>query len=149
MIRIEVNDRSVLDALFTLQRRMGDLSPAMAGIGQELESRIANRFETQADPLGHSWAPLAAATKKSYPSDGHHKILDRYGDMLDSLSAQADRNSVTVGFGVPYAGFHEFGTGRMPRRSMLFADPIAGTLAPDDATAVLDIIAQFLTPPSA
>ena len=34
----------------------------------------------------------------------------------------------------------------MPRRGMLMGDPDAGTLAPDDEAAVLDILGTFLAP---
>lgn len=49
-----------------------------------------------------------------------------------------------VGFGTPYAVFHEFGTQSMPRRQMVFDDPEAGTLAPDDQDSILDIIRTYL-----
>lgn len=47
--------------------------------------------------------------------------------------------------GKPYAAFHEWGTERMPRRGLVFADPDAGTLAKGDEDAVLDIIGIYLT----
>ena len=80
----------------------------------------------------------------SYPDGGNRRLLDRYGDMLASLSHQADATSVRVGFGQPYAAFHEWGTEHMPRRGLLFADPDAGTLAEGDEAAVLDILAVWL-----
>ena len=64
--------------------------------------------------------------------------------MLAGLSSQADATSVRVGFDKGYATFHEFGTKHMPRRGLLFADPEAGTLAPDDAELVIDILQRHL-----
>jgi len=76
------------------------------------------------------------------------RLLDRYGDMLQGLSYQAEAGSVRVGFDQSYATFHEFGvefgTRRMPRRSLLMAAPEAGTLAPDDERAVIDVLGDFL-----
>lgn len=111
-----------------------------------LENRISGRFETRTDPNGVSWAPWRPATLKYYPEDGNRKLLDRYGDMLRGLSHEADSTSVRVGFDKFYSTFHEWGTTHMERRGLLYADPDAGTLAPDDEAAVLDIIGLYLTP---
>jgi hypothetical protein len=54
---------------------------------------------------------------------------------------------VTIGFGQPYAAYHEWGTWKMPRRGLLTADPDAGggpTLGRGDAEAVLDVLQAVL-----
>jgi len=145
MIRIEVTNAPLADYLAQLSARLNDLSPAMHSIGMELENRIRERFETRRDPLGSPWASWAPATAASYPEDGERKLLERYGDMLGGISYQADAGGVAVGFDQPYAAFHEFGTRRMPRRGLLFADPESGTLAPEDEQAVIDIIEGYLS----
>lgn len=152
MLTVTVDSRPVTDLLAKLQKRMADLRPAMDGIGQELNSRISARFETRSDPQGHTWAPWAQSTIDTYPKDGRRQLLERHGAMLQSLNFNADKTSVRVGFGAVasksgdvYAAYHEWGTKKMPRRGLLFADPNAGTLAPNDETAVLDIIESFLT----
>ena len=141
---ITVNDRLVVEFLTELGKKVGDLRGLMDSIGQEMETRVANRFESQTDPSGAPWIQWADATIATYPDDGNGTILDRYGDMLASLSHQADDSSVTYGFATPYAAFHEFGTKRMPRRGMLTEDPNAGTLSADDQAAVLGIIEVYL-----
>lgn len=144
MLTVQVDDRSFRSYLDTLHRRLGDLTPGMQSVGMELESRISGRFESRTDPNGNSWAPWEPATSAGYPANGNRRLLDRYGDMLGSLNHQADASSVRVGFGQPYAVFHEWGTEHMARRGMLFADPDAGTLGPEDEAAVLDILALWL-----
>lgn len=144
MLTVTVENKAVTDLLSTLLKRLGDLKPAMAGIGQELESRVSARFETETDPLGQQWAPWAPSTSANYPADGNRRLLDRYGDMLSSLNHRADSDSVRVGFGSPIAAFHEWGTVTMPRRGLLTADPDAGTLAPADEAAVLGILSSFI-----
>ncbi|WP_082922612.1 phage virion morphogenesis protein [Halothiobacillus diazotrophicus] len=144
MLTINVNDRFVVDALSHLMQHVTDMQPAMASIGQELVTRISNRFETQTDPMGHPWAQWAESTKKSYPEDGNGRILDRYGDMLDSLNFQADSDSSKIGFGDPVAVFHEFSTRYMPGRQMIFDDPVAGTISPADQKAIIDIVQGYL-----
>ena len=144
MIDISTDDSAFRASLDQLKRRLGNLTPVMQSIGMELESRASGRFESRTDPSGNAWAPWAQSTVDSYPEDGNRRLLDRYGDMLASLSHQADATSARVGFGQPYATFHEWGTEHMPRRGLLFADPDAGTLAEDDEAAVLDILGVWL-----
>ncbi|MDZ7655567.1 MAG: phage virion morphogenesis protein [Sulfurimicrobium sp.] len=139
-ITIEVNSRSVMDALNLLLRQSQDMHPVMDAIGQRMEERISARFETRTDPGGHAWSPWKPSTLKSYPKDGNRTLLDRHGDMLDGLSHQADTNSVTIGFNVPYAFYHEHGTSKMARRGLLMADPDAGTLGQDDERDILDLL---------
>lgn len=141
---IQVRSDAVADLLDRLHRGMDDLQPVMDGIGQELESRISGRFETETDPMGQPWEPWAPSTRESYPDDGNGRILDRLGDMLDSLTHTPDTNSVRVGFGDPKAAYHEWGTWKMARRGMLFSDPDAGELGPDDEAAILDILDVWL-----
>lgn len=144
MIAIEIQDSQVLAYLDRLGTRLADMTPALDAIGQRLEERIAMRFETETDPAGKPWAPWAEATRKTYPKDAHRHVLDRYGDMLRSLNHQADRDSVRVGFGQPYAAYHEWGTQHMPRRGLLSTDPAAGTLGEEDQASILDILSTYL-----
>lgn len=141
---IDVQNREVLDYLQRLINRLEDISPVMDAIGQRLEEHISMRFETESDPAGREWAPWKPGTLNSYPKDGHRRVLDRYGTLLRSLSHQVDRTGVTVGFGQPYAAYHEYGAKFMERRGLLFDDPRAGTLGADDERAILDIVAAYL-----
>lgn len=147
MLSINVDDSAFRTDLTALYRRLGDLTEVMGSIGMELENRISGRFETRSDPSGRAWAPWSQSTIDSYPDDGNRKLLDRYGDMMLSLSHKADSTSVRIGFGQPYAVFHEWGTKHMPRRGLMFADPDAGTLAPGDEEAVLDMIGLWISGP--
>jgi phage virion morphogenesis protein len=145
MITISVDNLSVLQALRDLDGRVSDMSPALNEIGMEIEGRVSARFETRRDPSGQAWKPWAESTRKSYPKDGNGSILDRYGDMLDSLSYQADKTSVSIGFGVDYAVYHEYGTRNMPRRGLLTADPDSGNLSNEDEQTVLTIVDRYLS----
>ena len=151
MLTVTVQSAAVTEYLSQLQRKASNLQPAMQSIGQTLQTRISGRFESKRDPLGKSWAPWAESTKKTYPKDGNKKLLDRYGDMLASLNYKANRTSVRTGFGAVasktgdvYAAYHEYGTKKMPRRGLLFADPNQGTISPFDNQAILDIISLHL-----
>ena len=144
MLTIQADNQPIQDSLASIYRRMTDLTPVMESIGMELESRISSRFESRTDPSGDGWEPWAESTADNYPEDGNRRLLDRYGDMLGSLSHQVTATSVSVGFGQPYSAYHEWGTKHMPRRGLLFDDPDAGTLAADDEAAVLDILNVWL-----
>lgn len=142
---IRIDDRFVLEFLHGLRDKIDDMTPVMDSIGQEMETRVSNRFETQTDPMGVAWSPWAESTKATYPEDGNGRLLDRYGDMLSSLNHQADESSVTYGFGMPYAAYHEYGTDRMPRRGLLTDDPESGVLSEGDEVAVLELLSRYLS----
>lgn len=145
MLTVTVQSQEVKDMLAQLSARLTDMTPAMHGIGQELQNRVSSRFETETDPLGNRWAQWAQSTVDSYPHDGNERILDRFGGMLESLNHQATEKATMVGFGDPVAAYHEWGTKHMPRRGLLMADPDRGTLAPADEAAVLAILSKFLS----
>ncbi len=143
---ITLQDRFVLEFLGQLGRKAENLGGLMDSIGQEMEARVSDRFETESDPSGTPWMGWADSTIESYPDDGNGMILDRYGQagMLGSLNYQADATSVTYGFAMPYAAYHEFGTDRMPRRGLLTLDPEAGTLSPGDEASILETVQAYL-----
>lgn len=143
-IRIEIHNQPVLDAFNRLIAAGENPHAILGAIGMELESRTSARFETKTDPSGAPWAPWKPSTVKSYPKDGNRKLLDRYNDMLGSLSHQVEGDSVFIGFGQPYAVYHEFGTRKMVRRGMLTADPAAGTLGAGDEEAIVDVLRAAL-----
>ena len=72
------------------------------------------------------------------------------GPARSASLAQAEGLAVSKS-GDVYAAYHEWGTKnklgtiKMVRRGLLFDDPNAGTLAPADETAVLDILNLFLS----
>ena len=144
MITIEIDNQSVTDAFNRLIQAGENMSPIMDAIGITIENNTRTRFESKTDPTGAPWAAWKPSTIKSYPKDGNKKLLDRYNDMLASLSHQADENSVSIGFGQPYAKYHEFGTSKMERRGMLTADPISGTLGVGDEEAITSILRNAL-----
>jgi phage virion morphogenesis protein len=146
MLTIQTDDRVFRAPLEALYRRLGNLTPVMHEIGMRLESQVSGRFETRMDPAGRAWAPWSPVTVESYPEDGNRKLLDRYSVMLLSLTSEATKDSVRIGFGQAYQTYHEYGTVKMPRRGLLFADPEAGTMGEEDEAEVLDVIGLYLTP---
>lgn len=144
MIEVTTNTEAFSNSLAELQRRMGNLRPVMQSIGAELESRVAGRFETRRDPNGKAWADWSDTYRELYPEDARGKLLQRYGDMVSGLSWKATSNSARIGFDRAYSTYHEFGTDRMPRRGLLFADPETGELGAKDEQAVTDLLQDWL-----
>jgi len=62
MIKIEIDDRQVLDALRRLQKAAADLRPAFQDIGEYLVDATKRRFAAGTAPDGAPWAPNRPAT---------------------------------------------------------------------------------------
>ena len=63
MIRIEIDDSELRRAMDTLQRRVGDMTPAMREIGEVLTQSTIDRFKTSTAPDGSRWAPNKPSTR--------------------------------------------------------------------------------------
>lgn len=153
MLTITVQDQALQDYLTRLQRRLGNLKPVMQGIATTMEKRVSQRFETQTDPNGQPWKAWKPATLAAYPKRGavHGRLLDRYGDMLDSLNSIATADTARIGFGAvgsvekdAYAVYHEFGTANMARRGLLFGEPDEGALGLSDSFAIEELLSNWL-----
>lgn len=163
MIDIQLDDREVRAALQRLQQRLSDMTPVMRAIATALQAQVEKRFETATDPAGRPWQPLAdstlsawldrsrgnrkkdgSLTKKGAARLASRRPLYDTGDLLGSLTSSASRTQARVGFGVPYAAFHEYGTRAMPRRGLLTASPQARTLGEADRRAVLAILREAI-----
>jgi len=152
---LTLESRAVLDVLDALLKRGQDMRPVYSAIGQEMENRVRARFETKADPAGEPWAPWRPRTVKQYDKADTVKgrgrrpdrvvrsgsLLERSGHMLGSLSYQVDGEGVRIGFGMPYALYHETGTTRMARRGLLADDD--STLGDADERAILDLVGAY------
>jgi phage gpG-like protein len=156
-VRIRVEDTAIQAYMQRLRGRLSNMRPVMEDIGAALESAINIRFDTKQDPSGASWAPLAPSTRKAYaradrrPARGggvevarRGTLLERTGLMRASLTHEASADQVEIGFGRPYAEWHETGTARMPRRGLLSANPDTGELGADDQATVLELLESYL-----
>jgi len=61
-------------------------------------------------------------------AQGCGSLLEHTRGMRDSISHSVESDAVLVGFGKPYALYHETGTKRMERRGLLATEQ--GDLAP-------------------
>ena len=174
MIRIEIDDREVRQALAELQRRVGDMTPAMREIGDVLAQSTIDRFKASTAPDGSRWAPNSPATILSYlqgksgafsKRDGRltkkgaavvmkkKPLIGETKSLSSKFSHRADRASVEVFSTVKYAATHQIGAkkgeyGRTRRGAPIPWGDIPARpfmgLSESDKRSVLEIIEEHL-----
>lgn len=153
-IDVQGNDELVAQ-LADAVRRIQEPRELLESIGAQLEMLIQGRFDAKRDPTGAPWQRLAPSTLEKYrrQDDGRRQgtLLERTRVMRESLEPTVGPDFVNVGMSrltddgqwqIPL--LHEFGTRRMPRRGLFFADPESGTLSPSDEEVVQREIFDFL-----
>ncbi|MEO1752024.1 phage virion morphogenesis protein [Thiofaba sp. EF100] len=144
MIKIDYDDRDVLDAIQALARRTSDLSQAMQDIAGVLADAVERAFDQEHDPAtGMPWAPLAPRTIKARGGDAH-PILQRSGQLASSIVTEHGKDYAIVGSNKRYAAIHQFGgqAGRK-RKAIIPARPYLG-LGEEDKGEIMDIVRGYL-----
>lgn len=93
-------------------------------IGMAVYSHIKENFVNEEDVKGNKFAPLKPSTIKQKQRQGKvpYKILRDTGQLLNSLNYKTIPNGVVIGYDVPYAKFHQYGTKKMAQRKILPTD---------------------------
>jgi phage virion morphogenesis protein len=169
---VTANTTEVKTLLARLQRKVGDMSPAMHEIGQQYERRVVENFEREQAPDGTRWPRLSATTlmlglarKKGFGKSKQglvkrgrqylqsKSMLVESGRLRSRLHYQANANSVRIGVaGIEYAAIHQFGgmAGRkrkvkIPARPYLAMNQGDGlALAERDREMVINILKKHL-----
>ncbi len=129
------NSEALDRRLESFQTSLADLSPALREIADDFREMVAEQFATQGSAGGTPWAPLAASTLRRRRGAGVG-ILYVTGALLRSLvepGARAhieeiDGGSISLGSSLPYALFHQTGTGRGFGQSVVSAPARRGDL---------------------
>jgi phage virion morphogenesis protein len=175
LIRVEVKDQGVRDALERLLRDVRHPERALKEIGEVLTESTIQRFATETDPDGQRWAENSDLTllrhlergKGVYKKDGRlsakgakrigaKKILTDGGFLGDSIHPQlgADGQSVEVGTDLVYGAAHQFGmpqgyAGRDTRNHPIPWGDIPARpflgISADDRARILEILEDSLT----
>lgn len=107
---------------------VSDLTPAWTQIADDVQADFALNMATEGGLFAGGWAPLKPNTiadrvRKGY---GAGPILWRTGELAHSLSGDSGYavkevrpDGVTVGTSLPYAGYHQTGTKKMPMRRVV------------------------------
>jgi len=170
---IDVSNKAVAAMLNQMQNKVGDLSPVLLAIGDDIIERTKQRFASATAPDGTPWVPNTEATLIDYiqqrggfsgktgkitakgqalaiskrPLQGESGDLER---QFSSLVTSGD--TLLVGSSMIYAGMQQFGGtksqfphlwGDIPARPFL---PIMadGSLYSDEASRITEQIRQYL-----
>lgn len=156
LIRIEIDDRQVQDALARLITFGNSPAKAMDEIAFYGENSTREHFSEGAGPDGQSWLP----SQRVKLHGGRTLVQDRH--LLDSIVSQSDSDSAEWGSNMIYAAIHQFGgeihakngknlffrlsdgSARSVKKVIMPPRPYLGINAEDEAN-VLDIINRHLT----
>jgi phage gpG-like protein len=127
-----VNSEPVENALATFEESLAEQSPALRRIADDFREMIAQQFATEGRAEGTPWAELAPSTLRRRRA--RTSILYETGALLRSLTEpgaaghveELEGYSLTLGSQLPYAGYHQSGTRRMPARPIIV---LSGTRA--------------------
>ena len=151
-IRIEVDNKTVLDALNRLQQSGARPSPVLLEIGEELLESTKARFGAQTAPDGSHWAPNAVVTLLR--KKGNRPLIGETGTLMDQINYQL-LNESTLELGSPtvYAATQQFGAskgqfGRTRRNAPIPwgdipARPFIG-ISESDSDTILDLVTKYL-----
>jgi phage gpG-like protein len=120
-----VNSEPVENALATFQQSLAEQSPALMRIADDFREMIAQQFASEGQAEGTLWAELAPSTFRRRRAST--SILYETGALLRSLTGpgagghveELEGYSITLGSRLPYAGYHQTGTRRMPARPII------------------------------
>ena len=118
-LRIELTIAEATDLIERLENRLGDLTPAMKGVGEYMLLRARERFDDEVDPSGQKWQALEPSTvrskqrRKTKPGKRARvraeatDILRESNLLRDTIAYNADSTSVRVGTPQEYGIFHQ------------------------------------------
>jgi phage virion morphogenesis protein len=150
-LRIEFTIAEATDLIQGLENRLGDLTPAMKGIGEYMLVRTRERFDDEADPDGQKWQELAPSTikskqrrkkkpgKRARVRAGATDILKESFLLRDTITYQADSTSVRVGTPQEYGIYHQSDEPRnkIPQRKFLGVNA-------EDLAEIDEIVTDYL-----
>lgn len=113
-----VNSADLERALDNFQASLADNSEALAAVADDLRQMIAEQFASEGAAGGTPWAPLAPSTLR-HSGRARGGILCVTGALRGSLTdpgspghvEQLDEQSLLFGSDLPYAIYHQTGTG--------------------------------------
>lgn len=161
MITIQFNDDEVRARLGLLARRLDDMTPVMADIGEQLLVSTKERFGQGKSPEGAPWAPKSPTTLAAYERRNDRAdprpLFGPSRRLSSEIVVRPWRKYVEIGSNLAYAAAMQFGmakgyAGRTSRGGPIPwgnipARPFLG-LSAKDRTDILDIIGDWMDPGS-
>jgi phage virion morphogenesis protein len=144
-IRIEVDNKTVLDALNRLQQAAARPRPALLEIGEDLLESTQQRFSTQTAPDGSRWERNSPSTIKRKGRD--RPLVGETGTLMNEINYQLiDDATLEVGSPKVYAAMQQFG-GMKSQFPHLWGDiparPFIG-VSDADGENILQVIERYL-----
>ncbi len=170
MIKIDITDNGVQEALNRLSSAGNSLHPALRDIGEFLVDSTRQRFATSTAPDGTRWAPNTETTILMYlgrykgsfskktgrltkqgagRASGKRPLIGETGDLSRQIHYHLDGNdTLYIGSSMIYAATQQFGAKRRQFQGKapwgdIPARPFLG-LSDSDQSTILDIIGDFL-----
>lgn len=169
MIKIEVSDKGVNQALTRLANTTQHLPTVLDLIGEMLVDSTKRRFATSTGPDGQRWASNSPMTilrylgnyKGSYGKKdgrltkagagramGKRPLIGETGDLARQIYPKVEGSTLYIGSTTPYAAVQQFGAkkhqfGKSPWGDIP-ARPFLG-LSDNDRSDILDTISDYLT----
>ena len=134
--------------LAKLASRITDLDAALKDMGASLETETKMRFESEKDPAGDDWAPLAKSTleKRGRTGEGGKAaILQAQRHLFESIGYKVETGvGAMVGTSMVYGRIHQLG-GRAGRghKTKIEARPFLG-LSEDGKVEMVAILRDHL-----
>ncbi|PKG73170.1 phage virion morphogenesis protein [Shewanella sp. GutCb] len=149
-IKVEAQGRTAISkALNNLLKQSGNLTPALADIGEYLLESTQQRFIDQQAPNGSPWAELSSTTVERKITEGERtdRILTESGTLASSIHYQLGHNQLELGSNEEYAAMQQFGGVTSPFSMMpnqdIPARPFLG-IAPFERAEIIDILQHHL-----
>ncbi|MCF7964015.1 MAG: phage virion morphogenesis protein [Methylobacter tundripaludum] len=145
MAEVKWDDANVVRALQRLQHAVGDISPALKEIGEDLVESTKQRFSSGVGPDGEKWKDNSQVT---IDRKGRNKPLVDRGHLLDSINdALIDTDTLEVNANKDYAAMQQFG-GSKDEFPFLWGDiparPFLG-VSDEDEDKILRTVEEYLT----
>lgn len=147
MIRTQVDNQRVLDALNGLMKRAGDVRPALQDMGEYFIESTKRRFTSKTAPDGTRWEDNSAVTEAH--KGRNDPLIGESRRLANEIHYRATATSLEWGSSLVYAGMQQFGGlkaayphlwGNIPAR------PFLGMSSEDEAMA-LEILQEHLAEP--
>ncbi|MDT3707430.1 MAG: phage virion morphogenesis protein [Thiobacillus sp.] len=170
MIKIDITDNGVQEALNRLANAGNELRPVLEHIGEFLVDSTRQRFATSTAPDGTRWAPNTETTILMYlgrykgsfskrdglltkkgagRATGKRPLIGETGDLSRQISHHIEgKDTLYIGSSMIYAATQQFGAKRREFQGKapwgdIPARPFLG-LSESDRRTILDIIGDFL-----
>ena len=95
----------------SLKKQLSNKRGLMLSVAETMRVSVLKNFETEGTRLGKKWQKLAQSTIKERQKKGYWpgKILQKTGNLMDSIISSANENSASVSTNLVYAAIHQYG----------------------------------------